>query len=47
MKMFRFILVLLAATIVSSMMLISCKSKSSGETKKETEAVGPNQLTQA
>jgi hypothetical protein len=47
MKMFRLIFVLLAATFVGSMMLLNCKSKTAGESKAETEAVGLNQLTQA
>jgi hypothetical protein len=47
MKMFRLIFVLLAGIIVSSMILINCKSKTAGDSKAEAEAAGPNQLTEA
>jgi len=49
MKMSRVIFVVLAGIIVSSILLINCKSKSASDSKAETEteAVGPNQLTQA
>jgi hypothetical protein len=47
MKIFRSIFVLLAGIILSSMILISCKSKTAGDSKAETEVAGTNQLTQA
>jgi hypothetical protein len=53
MKMLRLNFMLLAAVIVSSMILTGCKSKSGGETKEEAateagaESAGINQLTQA
>ena len=47
MKMSRLIFVLLAGIIVSSMILINCKSKTAGDSKAEAVAAGPNQLTQA
>lgn len=47
MKMSRLIFVLLAGIIVSSMILINCKSKTAGDSKAESEVAGPNQLTQA
>ena len=47
MKKFRIIFMLLAGILVSSMILISCKSKTAGDSKAEAKAAGPNQLTQA
>lgn len=47
MKTSRIIFVLLAGIIVGSMILISCKSKTAGDSKEEAKATGPNQLTQA
>ena len=44
MKRFRLIFVLLAGIVVSSMILINCKSRTAGDSK--AEAVGNNQLTQ-
>ncbi len=49
MKIFRFFFVFLAMIVVSSMVLLNCKSKSSpgSEDTSMTEKLGPNQLTQA
>jgi hypothetical protein len=46
MKRFTLTFVLLAATIVGSMIFVSCKSKTAGDTQETAEAVGINQLTQ-
>lgn len=46
MKITRVIFVVLAGIVVSSMILINCKSKTTSDSNTETEAVGPNQLTQ-
>ena len=48
MKVFRFLFVFLALVVVSSMLLLNCKSKTGDSSDKvKTEEVAPNTLTQA